>query len=62
MKTDRRIYVMSYPIVLNGTYKVKLRMFKKKGIRYYLYVLIMRIKYDYVDIVEEWIDYERKRR
>jgi hypothetical protein len=29
-------------------------MFKKKGIRYYLYVLIMRIKYDYVDIVEEW--------
>lgn len=53
MKTDRRIYVMSYPMVLNGTYKVRLRMFKKKGIRYYLYVLIMRIKYDYVEIVEE---------
>jgi hypothetical protein len=53
MKTDRRIYVMSYPSVLNGTYKVKLREFNKKGIRYYLYVLIMRIKYDYVDIVEE---------
>lgn len=49
----KRIYVMSYPSILNGTYKVKLREFKKKGIRYYLYVLIMRIKYDYVDIVEE---------
>lgn len=47
------IYVMSYPSILNGTYKVKLRIFKKKGIRCYLYVLIMRIKYDYVDIVEE---------
>jgi len=53
MKNDKRIYVMSYPMVLNGTYKVKLRMFKKKGISYYLYVFIMRIKYDYVDIVEE---------
>lgn len=49
----KRIYVMSYPAVLNGTYKVKLREFNKKGIMYYLYVLIMRIKYDYVDIVEE---------
>ena len=53
INNEKYIYVMNYPMVLNGTYKVKLRMFKKKGIRYYLYVLIMRIKYDYVDIVEE---------
>jgi len=53
METDRRIYVMSYPMVLNGTYEVKLRMFKKRGIKFWIYVTIMRIKYDYVDIVEE---------
>lgn len=47
------IYVMSYPSILNGTYKIKLRIFKKKGIKFWLYVTIMRFKYDYVDIVEE---------
>lgn len=49
----KRIYVMSYPAIQNGTFKVKLRTFKKKDIKFWLYVTIMRIKYDYVDIVEE---------
>lgn len=47
------IYVMSYPSILNGTYKIKLRIFKKKNIKFWIYVTIMRFKYDYVDIVEE---------
>lgn len=49
----KKIYVMSYPKILNGTFKVKLKIFKKKGIKFWIYVLIMKIKYDYVDIVEE---------
>ena len=47
------IFVMSYPKILNGTFKVKLKMFKRKGIKFWLYVTIMRFRYDYVDIVEE---------
>lgn len=49
----KRIYVMSYPTVLNGTRKIKLKEFKRKGILYYLYITIMRFIYDTVEVVEE---------
>lgn len=47
------IYVMCYNTVLNGTQNIKLRIFKKKGVRYYLYVFLMRLICDNVDVYEE---------
>lgn len=47
------VYVMCSNTVLNGTQNIKLKIFEKKGVRYYLYVFIMRFIYDNVDIYEE---------
>lgn len=47
------IYVMCYNTVLNGTQNIKLRIFRMKGVRYYLYVFLMRLIYDNIDIYEE---------
>lgn len=47
------VYVMCSNTVLNGTQNIKIKEFKKKGLKYYLYVFIMRFIYDNVDVVEE---------
>ena len=37
----------------NGKYVKTNYTFKRKGIKFWIYVTIMRFRYDYVDIVEE---------
>ena len=48
----KMITVISYGEVLKGTQKVYVRVFKRKFIAYYLYILRMKIKHTHIDVIE----------
>lgn len=47
------IYMISYPDVKSGTYKREVRCFKRKGLKFYFWLLVMNIKYENVEVVDE---------
>jgi len=48
----RGVYVISYREVNNGVRTVTLNHFKRKGIRFYLYVAFKKIQGKEVEVVE----------
>lgn len=48
----RGVYVMSYKGVIDGMKTTTLRHFKRKGIRFYLYVAFKKIQGKEVEAVE----------
>lgn len=47
----RGVYVLSYPAINDGTYTITKRGFKKKGIRFYLYVALKKIQRNEVKVI-----------
>lgn len=48
----RGVYVISYPKNNNGKFSKTSIGFKNKGIRFYLYVALLKIKGEIVEVVE----------
>jgi hypothetical protein len=49
---DRGVYVLSYSKIVNGIYTVTKKGFSRRGIRFYLYVVSRKLRFEKIDIID----------